>query len=214
MPEPIKLLIADDHVLFRHGIVGIIKEQPDFQIVGEASSGPEVVQFSRERPLDVILMDIHMPGGSGVEATRILKEETAVRVLILTVSDNDEDLIKALAAGADGYLLKNAEPDELFQAIRQVAAGQGVLSPEVTARVMQAAGSAQSQQQATLLSQREQEVLTELTKGGTTAHIAAVLFISENTVKTHIRHILEKLGAANRTEAVARAAELGLIASD
>ena len=156
-------------------------------------------------------MDIHMPGGSGVEATRILKEKTAVRVLILTVSDKDEDLIKALVAGADGYLLKNAEPDELFRAIRQVAAGKGVLSPEITAKVMQAAAASQSQHPSIQLSQRECQVLQELAKGGTTAQIAAALYISENTVKTHIRHILEKLGAANRAEAVARAAELGLL---
>lgn len=213
MQNPIKLLVADDHVLFRQGIIRIISEDPDMLVVGEAASGPEAVKLAKELKPDLVLMDIHMPGGDGVEATQILKRETAVQILILTVSSKDKDLFKALAAGADGYLLKNADVGQLVQAIQQVAAGQGTLSAEVTARVIQAAASSKIKQPSTTLSQRELEILTELAKGSTTDEIAAALFISGNTVKTHVRHILKKLNASNRTEAVARAAKLNLVSS-
>jgi DNA-binding NarL/FixJ family response regulator len=210
MSDPIRLLVADDQLLFRQGIVGLLEAQPDFLVVGTASDGADAIRLCREQHPDVVLMDIHMPGMSGVEATRSLKQQTDVRILILTVSDKDRDLLSALSAGADGYLLKNASPDELFQAIHRIAAGHGVLSPEITPRVMRAAATAQNHQLAMLLSEREYEILVELAKGSTTAEIGDTLFISENTVKTHIRHILQKLGAANRTQAVARAIELGL----
>ena len=130
MTEPIRLLVADDHTLFRRGLIGFVNEQPDFRVVGEAGNGLDAVQIYRQQQPDVVLMDVHMPGGSGIEAVQTLKKEMNARVLMLTISDNDEDLFAALAAGADGYLLKSAEPEQLCQAIRQVFAGQGVLSPE------------------------------------------------------------------------------------
>lgn len=210
MTEQISLLLVDDHALFRKGLAGLLSEQADFRIVGEAVNGPEAIQLSRKYRPDVVLMDVNMPGGGGVEAVRSLKGELGLQVLMLTVSDKDQDLMGALAAGANGYLLKNAEPEQLFQAIRQVAAGHGALSPEVTKRVMQAV-SARDQQPSASLSQRERDVLGHLARGATTAEIAASLVISENTVKTHIRHILKKLEAANRAEAIARAAALGLL---
>jgi DNA-binding NarL/FixJ family response regulator len=211
MAAPIKLLVVDDHILFRRGLIGLLAEQPDFLLVGEAGNGLDAVQLCRQRQPDVVLMDIHMPASSGVETVRILKKESETRILMLTISDKDDDLLGALAAGADGYLLKNAEPEQLCQAIRQVAAGQGVLSPEITARVIQAAATSPGQQSPVSLSKRENEVLDQLARGATTAEIAATFVISKNTAKTHIRRILKKLNAANRAEAVARASALGLI---
>jgi DNA-binding NarL/FixJ family response regulator len=213
MSEPIKLLVVDDHILFRRGLIGLVREQPDFRIVGEAGNGPDAIQICRQQQPDVVLMDVNMPGGSGVEAVQTIKKETKARVLMLTISNKDEDLFGALAAGADGYLLKSAEPEQLCQAIRQVAAGQGVLSPEIVSQVMQAAASPQSRQSTTSLSRRECEVLVQLARGATTTDIATTLVISNNTVKTHIRRILKKLDVANRAEAVARASALGLIPS-
>jgi DNA-binding NarL/FixJ family response regulator len=211
MSEPIKVLVVDDHKLFRRGLAGLINEQPDFLVIGEASSGPEAVRRCLQHRPDVVIMDVHMPDGGGIEAVRALKENSDIRVLMLTISDKDSDLQGALSAGADGYLLKNAEPEQLGQAIRQVLGGQGVLSPEVTDRVMRMAGAAQKAEPAISLSPRERQVMVELARGATTPEIAGKLTISENTVKTHVRHILEKLEASNRAEAVARAAALGLL---
>lgn len=211
MCESIKILIVDDHALFRRGLVGILSEEPDFLLLGEADNGPEAVRLCQQLEPDVVLMDVRMPKGDGVEAVRALKPASQVRVLMLTISANDEDLMDALEAGADGYLLKSAEPDELGWAIRQVASGQAVLSPEVTAAVMQAAVRSRGYPSEVTLSPREREVLAELAQGATTAQIADNLVVSHSTVKTHISHILEKLDAANRTEAVARAAALGLL---
>lgn len=210
MAEPIRLLLVDDHSLFRQGLAGLLTEYKAFRVVAQASSGREALHLvERHRP-DVVLLDVHMPGEDGVETARRLKASSLARVLMLTVSAKDEDLLGALAAGADGYLLKNAEPEALAHAIQQVVAGSGALSPEVIPQVIQAA-SGQARQPAPSLSRREQEVLQALAGGATTAEIAAELAISQNTVKTHVRRTLRKLDAANRTEAVARAVSLGLI---
>lgn len=211
MKQPIRLLVVDDHALFRQGIVRLLSDESDFVVVGEAGNGREGLRLAqRERP-DVVLLDVHMPGSDGVQTAKRLKESGDVKVLMLTVSDKDRDLLGALAAGADGYLLKNLEPQQLRQAIRHVASGGGALSPEITPRVMAAARTARS----TLdLSPREQEVLGELAQGATTDEIAAALYISPNTVKTYVRRVLRKLDASNRTEAVARAMSLGLLPSE
>lgn len=211
MSQPIEVIVVDDHILFRRGLVGLLSEQPDLRIVGEAGNGQDAVELVKQRQPDVVLMDVHMPGMDGIKAVKELKKGTDARILMLTISDKDEDLLSALAAGADGYLLKNTEPDQLCQAIRQAYAGQGVLSPEITAQVMKAAASSQNRHVASNLSQRECEVLVELAQGATTSEIAANLVISKNTVKTHIGRILKKLDVANRAEAVARASALGLI---
>ena len=165
MSESIKILIVDDHALFRRGVVELLREQPDFTLVGEAGSGAEALRLEQQLKPDVMLLDLHMPGGSGVEVIQALKHNLALRILMLTVSDKDEDLKAAIDAGADGYLLKSAEPEELCYAIRQVAAGQSVLSPQVTAKVMQAAAQSWGHQQAVNLSRRECEVLAELEVG-------------------------------------------------
>lgn len=211
MSDPIKVFIADDHALFRRGVVELLREEPDFTPVGEADNGPDAVKLCRQLVPDVVLLDVHMPGGSGLDVIRALKQQPALQVLMLTISEKDEDLMTAIEAGADGYMLKATEPAALAQAIRQVAAGQAILSPKITAKVMKAAASTWSGDSEVSLSPREQEVLTELALGATTAEIAATLVISTSTVKTHVHHILDKLEAANRTEAVARATALGLI---
>lgn len=210
MAEAIKLLLVDDHALFRQGVAGVLAEEDGFRVVAQAGSGREALHLAQQHRPDVVLLDVHMPGEDGVETARRLKTSSPVRILMLTVSDKDEDLLGALAAGADGYLLKNAEPEVLVRAIRQVVAGKGALSPEIMPQVMQAAGRAR--QDLPALSPREQEVLQALAEGATTAEIAADLVISQNTVKTHVRRALRKLDAANRPEAVARAVALGLIA--
>ena len=214
MSEPIKVLVVDDHVLFRRGLIGLVREQADFLVVGEAGNGLDAVQLALQTQPDVILMDVHMPAGNGVGAVKAIKKESNTRILMLTISQKDEDLMAALAAGADGYMLKSSEPPQLIEAIRQVAAGQGVLSPEITARVMRAAALSQERPSTGGLSPREREVLRELARGATTAEIATALTISKNTAKTHIRRILNKLEASNRAEAVARASALGLITPD
>ncbi len=211
MSDSIRIIVADDHELFRRGLVEILREQPDFVLAGEASSGPEAVRLYRERQAHIALMDVHMPQGDGIEAVRQLKAQAGAKVLMLTVSDKDQDLIAALQAGADGYLLKNTRPQELCQAIRQVVAGHGALSPEVVPTVMRAAAHSRPSTSGVRLSAREYEVLTLLAQGATTYQIAAALVISENTVKTYVNRILKKLKAANRAEAVARAASLGLL---
>ena len=208
MSEPIKVLVVDDHILFRRGLIGLLGEQPDLRIVGEAGNGQDAIQLVQQQQPDVVLMDVHMPGGGGINAVKALRKETKARILMLTISNKDEDLLAALAAGADGYLLKNAEPDELCQAIRQAYAGQGVLSPEITTQVMKAAALSQNRQAASNLSKRECEVLVELARGATTTEIASNLIISKNTVKTHIGRILKKFDVANRAEAVAHASAL------
>ncbi len=211
MTEPIRVLIADDHALFRRGLCGLLAEQPDFVVAGEAGSGPEAVRLAASTAPDVVLMDVHMPEGGGVEAVRQLKASGEVRVLMLTISDRDEDLFAALAAGADGYLLKSLEPQDLYRAIRQAAQGHGALSPEVTDKVLRAAARQAVHAPSPALTPREREVLALLAQGASTHEIAARLVISPATVKTHVRNLLDKLEASNRAEAVARAASLGLL---
>lgn len=211
MSDPITILVVDDHALFRRGLVELLGQQADFALVGDAASASEALELSRQRRPDVVLLDVQMPTGSGLDIVRVLKQDFGARVLMLTISANSEDLMGAIKAGADGYLLKSAEPAELYQAIRQVAAGQSVLSPEVTALVMQTAAKAHHHAPEVQLSPREREVLAELARGATTAEIAASLVISPTTVKTHVRRILDKLDAANRVEAVGRATAMGLL---
>ena len=209
---PIRLVVIDDHALFRRGLISLLQEMPDFKVTGEASNGREALPVIEETRPDVVLLDINMPVMNGIEALgEIRKANPAQKVLMLTISQNDEDLIAAIVGGANGYILKNTEPESLRTTILQVVAGNSVLSPEVTARVFHAVRRSQSDRNRGLLSDREVEVLGCLARGQTTAQIAETLFISENTVKTHIRHILEKMEVNNRAEAVARAAQMDLI---
>ncbi len=208
----IRLVVVDDHALFRRGLISLLEEMPDFQVIGEAANGQDALGVLEKARPDLVLLDINMPILDGIQAlTAIRKSMPDQKVLMLTISQNDEDLIGAIVAGANGYVLKNTEPEILRATILQVYAGNSVLSPEITAKVLQAVRRSQVDRNRGLLSDREVEVLRCLARGQTTAQIANVLFISENTVKTHIRHILEKMEVNNRAEAVARAAQMDLI---
>lgn len=211
MPKT-RIIVVDDHSLFRRGLVSLLSDMPDFKVVGEAGNGKEALAIIEQITPDIVLMDINMPVMNGIETLRAIRQSNpALKVMMLTISQNDDDLIGAIVAGANGYLLKNSEPEVLRTTIKQVMDGNSVLSPEMTEKVLEALRRAQNGKGQTLLSSREVEVLHFMAKGDTTRQIAKSLFISENTVKTHIRHILEKLEANNRSQAVAKAAELKII---
>lgn len=211
MTDPVRVLIADDHALFRRGIAELINEHEQFDLVGEAEDGQRAVELARRLRPDVVLMDVHMPRLSGIGAVRRIKADDCGRILMLTVSDKDEDLLAAIKAGADGYLLKNADPQDLFRAILHVSSGRGALSPEVTAKVLAQVNRPVSDPGPSGLTPREGEVLRLVATGATTAQIALDLGVQSSTVKTHIHNLLRKLDSANRAEAVARAASLGLL---
>jgi DNA-binding NarL/FixJ family response regulator len=208
---PIRLVIVDDHALFRSGLISLIQDIQGFEVVGEAGNGRDAIEVVEKSKPDVVLLDVNMPIMGGVETVRILRQQQDCRILMLTISKSEEDLFGAIAAGADGYLLKNATPDELEKSIQNVHRGDSVLSPEVTRQVLKAVNFDQTRTPDYGLSSREMEVLQCLAQGMTTAQISSDLFISDNTVKTHVRHILEKLEASNRAEAVSKAMQLGLI---
>lgn len=212
MSAPIRLVVVDDHALFRRGLVGLLNDIPDFTVVGEASNGQEALPVIQNQKPDVVLMDVNMPEMDGIQAVEQLRlHNTPVRILMLTISEHEEDLLAAIRLGADGYILKNTEPEELRKSILHVAQGEGALSPEVTGVVLKALARQGELANQPPLSDREMEVLDCLATGCTTSQIANTLYISENTVKTHVRHILEKLEASNRTEAVSKGLQLGLI---
>src|SRR5512139_2272812 len=212
--KPIRLVVVDDHALFRSGLISLLNGTQEFQVVGEAGNGQEALEVVRRLSPDVILLDVNMPIMGGVETVTELRQDSDVRILMLTISKNDEDLFGAISAGADGYLLKNVTPDELFKAIRNVQAGLSVLAPDVTRQVLRAISLDQVGVADRGLSGRELEVLRCLAQGKTTAQISSELFISDNTVKTHVLHILEKLEAANRAEAFNKAIQLGMIGQE
>lgn len=208
----VRVVVVDDHALFRRGLISLLEEMPELHVVGEAVNGQDALSIIERVKPDVVLLDINMPILDGIQTLgAIRKKDVSQKVLMLTISQNDDDLIGAIVAGANGYVLKNTEPETLKNTILRVYAGNSVLSPEVTARVLQAVRRSQAERNRGLLSEREVEVLKCLARGQTTSQIARVLFISENTVKTHIRHILEKMEVNNRAEAVARAAQMDLL---
>ena len=204
----IRLVIADDHPVVRDGLRGMLAQQADFEIVGEAATGQEAVALvERHRP-EVVLMDLRMPAMDGVTATgRIVAGSAATHVLVLTTYDTDGDILRAVEAGATGYLLKDTPREELFAAIRAAARGETVLAPAVAARLV---GHVRAPAEETLTA-REVEVLALVARGCTNAEAARRLYISEATVKTHLLHIFGKLGVDDRTAAVTRALERGLL---
>jgi DNA-binding NarL/FixJ family response regulator len=208
----VRVVVVDDHALFRRGLIELLRDMPELKVVGEAGNGQEALEVIRQAMPDVVLLDINMPHMDGLRTLEVLrKSSSSPKVLMLTVSQHEEDLMHAIRSGADGYLLKNVEPEELRKAILRVYQGEGALSPEVTAPVLRAIAYQSEIANRQILSDRELEVLECLADGQTTGQIAAKLYISDNTVKTHVRHILEKLEASNRTEAVSKAIALGLI---
>jgi len=206
----IRVLIADDHAVVRRGLVSILGAEPDINIVGEARDGLEAINQAVELEPDVILMDILMPGCDGLEATAALAHHLPqTRVLILTVSDREEDLFQAVRFGARGYLLKSASIDEIVAAIRRVAEGEAILSPYIAGKLLDQFRREQSPNAS--LSARETEVLALVGEGLTNHEIADRLIIAESTVKTYLQRLLDKLHLENRAQAIAYAVSHGLI---
>jgi DNA-binding NarL/FixJ family response regulator len=205
----IRVLVVDNHPVVRSGLRGMIGDEPDIEVIGEASSGEEAVTVAGQTSPDVVLMDLRMPGMDGAVATRLITtRQPNVRVLILTMYDNDTDIVPAVEAGAAGYLLKDAAREEVTDAIRAAVRGETVLAPPVAAKLVQhvrAPGATAA------LSAREVEVLSYVATGSTNADIAARLVISEATVKTHLVRIYAKLGVSDRTAAVTLAMQRGLL---
>jgi len=204
MGEAIKVLIVDDHAVVRDGLAKILGAESDIAIVGEAKDGLEAIKKAVALKPDVILMDIFMPYCTGLEATVAIRQKIAdARLLILTVSEREEDLLQALRFGAQGYLLKSATITEVADAVRMVAAGEAMLSPHIVTRLV---AELREKTDEPALSTREVEVLQLLGEGLTNTEIASRLFIGESTVRTYLRRLLEKLHLKNRAEAIAYAA--------
>ena len=213
----IRVLLADDHATIRAGLRMMLSETADIHVVGEAADGDTAIAKARESRPDVVIMDIRMPGVDGITATRTITTESLADVLVLTTFDFDDVVFGALRAGAAGFLLKTVEPAALIDAIRVVAAGEGVVAPEVTRRLLTAfiAQPAHTQNTPSLaadgLTLRETTILAELGRGRSNTQIAAELVISEAMVKTHVSRVLAKLGVASRMQAAIIAREKGLV---
>jgi two-component system NarL family response regulator len=210
----IRVLVVDDHPTFRQGLISVLRQYPEFMTVGQAANGEQAVALASDLQPDIVIMDICMPGGDGIAATMALQQKLPqAKVLIVTVSDKDDDLFAAIKAGAKGYLLKNVSVQELIDSIRLVAKGEAIVSPSMAVRLLNEFKQAGKEPHKELgsLSLRENEVLQLVAQGASNKEISIRLFISETTVKAHLRAILEKLHARNRAEAVAVAAAKSLL---
>lgn len=214
---PIRVLIIDDHTLFRSGIKLLLQRQSGFEVAGEAAGALEGVKLAKRLKPDVVLLDLHMPGISGLESIALLKEESPQsEILMLTVSEDAEDLLEALRNGARGYLLKNIETDFLLDALRRAAAGESVLSPSMASKLADALRSPAASQKPgaadiSLLSPREREIISMLARGASNKHIARDLDLAESTVKIHVQAILRKLNLSSRVQAAVYAVEHGIL---
>ena len=215
----VRIVVADDHQVVRTGFAELLGTQPDFRVVGTACDGAEAVRICRELRADVVLMDVRMPGMDGIEATRQLvgSEPGGPRILILTTFDLDEYVYDALRAGASGFLLKDVTAERLFEAVRVIAAGDALLAPTVTRRLIREFALLRPKPHASSvaalaeLTPRETQVLRLVADGLSNTEIAARLFVTEETVKTHVSRVLSKLGLRDRTQAVVTAYESGLV---
>jgi len=213
----LRILLVDDHVLFRKGIGALLSAKQEFQVVGEAGDGLEAIDIVQETFPDVILMDINMPRCDGLEATRRIKKEMPhVKIVILTVSDDDSHLFEAIKSGAQGYLLKNLEPYQLYDLLESISRGEAPLSGAIAAKILKeftqpSQDSKQDRDSDEELTPREVNVLQLVSEGKTNREIADVLFITENTVKIHLRNILDKLHLKNRIQAAVYAVRQGLV---
>jgi len=211
----IRMVVVDDHILFREGLVAIIRSEPDIEVVGQAGSVQEAVELVGSLKPDLVLMDFGLPDGTGVDATRaILKEHPKCKIVFLTMSEEDEDLFSAIRSGAKGYLLKNMHPSKLVATLRSVYDGESALSRSMTLRLMEELARTKEIRHIggdPTLTRRELDVLRELASGFSNSEIAEHLVISENTVKYHVHSILDKLGFSDRRDAAAYARKYGLI---
>lgn len=209
---PIRVVVADDHPIVRSGIVALLESEPGIEVVGEAVDGAEAVALAAELQPDLVLMDLRMPVLDGAAATaRILEADVGTRVLVLTTYETDDHILAAIEAGASGYLLKAAPQEEILAGIRSVAAGETVLAPSIAAKLVRRVRADASAPAPPALSPRELDVLRLVADGRSNPEIARALHIGEATVKTHLIHVFEKLGVNDRTRAVTRAMELGLL---
>ncbi|MFI6284976.1 response regulator [Streptomyces sp. NPDC051018] len=219
-PPPVRLVVVDDHEVVRAGFAGLLATQQDFAVVGTAVDGAEAVRLCREQHPDVVLMDVRMPVMDGIEATaRITADTPSARILILTTFDLDEHVYDALGAGASGFLLKDVTAEGLFDAVRVIAAGEALLAPTVTRRLIaefarqrpRGTGPARPAPAPAGLTPRETQVLRLVAEGLSNPEVAARLHVGEETVKTHVSRVLTKLGLRDRTQAVVLAYESGLV---
>ena len=212
MSETIRIVVADDHPIVRAGIVGLLEQAPGIEVVGEAADGAEAVELAASERPDLVLMDLRMPGVDGASATAsIVAAGQGTRVLVLTTYETDDHILAAIEAGASGYLLKAAPQAEILAGIRAVAAGETVLAPSIAAKLVSRVRADAASVAPPTLSPREREVLALVAAGRSNPEIARDLYIGEATVKTHLLHAFEKLGVNDRTRAVTRAMELGLL---
>src|ERR1700741_1476009 len=216
--NPIRLLLADDHTLFRKGLASLLEKEPGFEVIGEAQDGAEAIRKAQADKPDLVLMDIHMPGLNGLEATRqITNALPATRVVMLTISEEDKDLFEAIKCGAHGYLSKKVEPEKLRELIEGVFRGEAPLSGATAAKILQefAAKTARDSAAASVddLTTREKEILQLLAMGLTNKEIGARINIAENTVKNHLKNILAKLHLQNRVQAATLAIQKGMLAT-
>lgn len=213
MSEPIRVLIADDHPIFREGLRALLASVPDLALAGEATSGEEAIAMAEALQPDVVLMDINMPGAGGVAATRrITQVSPHVGVLMVTMFEDDDSVFAAMRAGARGYLLKETGQEELLRAVRAVAGGEAIFSPAIARRMMRYFSAARAGGSAILpeLTEREREVLTLIARGKSNSEIGDRLVLSPKTVRNHISNIFAKLQVADRAQAIVRAREAGL----
>ena len=212
--EPLCVLIADDHPLFRHGLSALLSASPDFEVVGEATTGEEVIELAARLQPDVILMDIQMPGVNGIEATRrILHNSPNIRILIVTMFEDDASVFTAMRAGARGYVLKDAQKADMLQAIRAVGRGEAIFSPAIATRLIDffsAPRHVAPPQVFPELTEREREILNLIAQGHSNTEIATRLVLSPNTVRNYVSNIFSKLQVADRAQAIIRAREAGL----